>query len=161
MDTLHELFEDMLKDVYYAESAILKALPKMAKATKSKDLQAAFAAHVEETKGQIGRLDKIFALLGKKPVGKECHAIVGLIEEGAELIAENPAAGVLDAGLLGAAQAVEHYEITRYGTLTTWASELGKDAVGKLLATTLKEEKATDKKLSGLAEKKVNLKAVG
>lgn len=159
MDTLHELFEDTLKDVYYAENAIAKALPKMAKAASNKALQAAFTAHLEETRGQIKRLEDVFEILGVKSAGKECPAILGLIEEGEDLIAEKAEAAVLDAGLLGAAQAVEHYEMARYGTLRAWADQLGLGDAAKLLEETLSEEKATDAKLSVLALGAINTRA--
>jgi ferritin-like metal-binding protein YciE len=159
MNTLHDLFEDTLRDVYYAESAILKALPKMAKAAGSKKLQAIFTTHLAETKGQILRLDEVFELLNVKPAGKECPAIKGIIQEGEELIAEKPAQAVLDAGLLAAAQAVEHYEMARYGTLRAWADQLGYAAAAKLLEQTLSEEKSADAQLSVLALSTVNAEA--
>ena len=159
METLRDLFDDTLKDVYFAENAILKALPKMAKAAHAKDLKAALSAHLEETKGQIKRLESIFGMLGVKPAGKECPAILGLIEEGEELISAKPEPAVLDAGVLGAAQAVEHYEMARYGTLRAWADQLGLGEVAKLLEQTLAEEKATDAKLSALALGGINTHA--
>src|SRR4029079_8014264 len=153
---LNELFLDTLKDIYYAEKQILKALPKMAKAATSDKLRAAFEKHHDETEGQVERLEQIFELLGKPARGKTCDAIMGILDEGKEIMDEYKGTSALDAGLLAAAQAVEHYEISRYGTLKTWASELGmKDAV-KLLDETLKEEKATDSALSQLAESEVN-----
>jgi ferritin-like metal-binding protein YciE len=152
MDTLAELFEETLKDVYFAENAILKALPKMAKKATSKDLQQAFNDHLDETKGQVKRLDQIFKLLGKKAQGKECHALKGLVQETEELIAEANAGPVLDAGLIACAQAVEHYEMARYGALSAWAEQLEMDDAGKLLEETLDEEKAADEKLSEIAE---------
>jgi ferritin-like metal-binding protein YciE len=159
MNTLRDLFEDTLRDVYYAESAILKALPKMAKAAGSKKLQAIFTTHLAETKDQILRLDEVFAMLDVKPSGKGCHAIKGIIQEGDELIAEKPAQAVLDAGLLAAAQAVEHYEMARYGTLRAWADQLGYAAAAKLLEQTLSEEKSADAQLSVLALSAVNAAA--
>ena len=159
METLHDLFEDTLKDVYYAENAILTALPKMMKAASAKALQAAFAGHLEETKAQIKRLDEVFDILDVKPAAKECHAIKGLIAEGEELIAEKPEAAVLDAALLATAQAVEHYEMARYGTLRAWADQLGLSNAAMLLQQTLAEEKATDAKLSVLALGGVNMQA--
>jgi ferritin-like metal-binding protein YciE len=152
MDTLAELFEETLKDVYFAENAILKALPKMAKKATSKDLQQAFTDHLEETKGQVKRLDQIFKLLGKKAEGKECHALKGLVQEAEELIAEANAGPVLDAGLIACAQAVEHYEMARYGALNAWADQLEMEEAGELLEETLEEEKAADEKLSEIAE---------
>ena len=153
---LEDLFHDTLKDIYFAEKKILTTLPKMEKAATSPDLKKAFAKHHTETEGHIERLEKVFAEIDKKPVGKTCDAIVGITDEGAEIMKEYKGSPALDAGLLAAAQAVEHYEISRYGTLKTWASELGyKDAV-KLLDATLKEEKATDATLTGIAEGEVN-----
>jgi ferritin-like metal-binding protein YciE len=159
MNTLRDLFEDTLRDVYYAENAILKALPKMTKAAGSKKLQAIFTAHLAETKDQILRLDEVFAVLNVQPSGKECHAIKGIIQEGDDLIAEKPAQAVLDAGLLAAAQAVEHYEMARYGTLRAWADQLGYAAAAKLLEQTLSEEKSADAQLSVLALSAVNAQA--
>jgi ferritin-like metal-binding protein YciE len=156
---LDELFHDTLKDIYYAEKKILTALPKMAKAAQNDDLRAAFEKHEGETEEQVARLEKVFAAIDAKPQGKKCPAIDGIIDEGKEIISEYKGSPALDAGLLAAAQAVEHYEISRYGTLRTWASELGlKDAVG-LLEKTLKEEEATDEALSALAEEAVNQRA--
>ena len=159
MDTLHELFEDMLKDVYFAETAITKALPKMIKAAHAKALQAAFTEHLAETKQQIARLDEVFGIIGMKPAGKECKAILGIIAEGDELIGEKPAAAVLDAGLLAVGQAVEHYEMARYGTLRAWADQLGLGDAAKLLEQTLAEEKSADAKLSVLALGDINARA--
>jgi ferritin-like metal-binding protein YciE len=156
MDTLRDLFEDTLRDVYYAENAIIKALPKMIKAAQSKKLQTIFTNHLAETKGQIARLEQVFGELNVKPSAKECHAIKGIIEEGEELIADNPAPMVLDAGLLAAAQAVEHYEMARYGTLRAWADQLGLSQAAKLLEQTLAEEKSADAQLSVLALAEVN-----
>lgn len=153
---LNDLFLDTLKDIYFAEKKILSALPKMAKAAQSPKLKAAFEKHLSETDGQVERLEQVFALLDETPRGKTCDAILGIIDEGKEVMAEYKGMPAMDAGLLAAAQAVEHYEISRYGTLKTWAAELGlKDAV-KLLDATLKEEKNTDAALSGLAETEVN-----
>ncbi len=159
--SMDDLFLHVLQDIYYAENQIVKALPDMIEKATNRDLTAAFKGHLEETGKQIKRLDQAFELLGEKPKGTKCPAIDGIIDEANEVAGEIDNKKVLDAALIAAAQAVEHYEITRYGTLVTWAEELGKDAVAKLLSTTLEEEKATDKKLSALAEKKVNLKAVG
>jgi ferritin-like metal-binding protein YciE len=156
---LNELFVDTLKDIYYAEKQIYKALPKMAKAASSDQLRAAFEKHHDETEGQIERLEKIFELIGKPARGKKCDAIEGILDEGKEIMDEYAEAPALDAGLLAAAQAVEHYEISRYGTLKTWANKLGnKDAV-KLLDETLAEEKKTDDALSKLALSAVNAEA--
>jgi ferritin-like metal-binding protein YciE len=159
--SMDELFVHVLQDIYYAENQIVKALPDMIEKATKRELTTAFKDHLEETEKQVSRLEQAFELLGKKPKGTKCPAIDGIIDEAKEIAGEIDNKKVLDAALIAAAQAVEHYEITRYGTLIAWAEELGEDAVGKLLAITLKEEKAADKKLSGLAEKKVNLKAAG
>jgi ferritin-like metal-binding protein YciE len=156
---LDDLFHDTLKDVYFAEKKILATLPKMMRAAQSEDLKAAFDKHHTETEGQIERLEQVFALIDKKPVGKTCAAIVGITEEGAEIMAEYKGSPALDAGLLAAAQAVEHYEISRYGTLRTWAEELGLDEAVDLLQATLNEEEATDLALSELAKTAVNQEA--
>lgn len=153
---LDELFHDTLKDIYFAEKKILATLPKMEKAAQSPDLKKAFAKHHEETAGQIERLEQVFAEIDKKPVGKTCAAIVGITDEGAEIMDEYKGSPALDAGLLAAAQAVEHYEISRYGTLRTWAEELGLTKSVKLLQATLDEEEATDEALTGLAVTAVN-----
>ncbi len=157
--TLDELFHDTLKDIYFAEKKILVALPKMAKAVQNEDLAAAFEKHEGETETQIERLEQVFELIEKKPQGKNCPAIVGLAEEAQEIIKEYKGSPALDAGLLGAAQAVEHYEISRYGTLRAWAEELGLDEAVQLLQATLEEEKATDEALTELAEAVVNQEA--
>ena len=156
---LDELFHDTLKDIYYAERKILSALPKMAKAAQNDDLTAAFEKHRGETEEQIGRLEQVFELIEEKPQGKKCAAIEGILEEGQEIIKEYKGSPALDAGLLAAAQAVEHYEISRYGTLRTWAEELGFDKAAKLLQETLDEEEATDQALTELAEAVVNQEA--
>jgi ferritin-like metal-binding protein YciE len=156
---LNALFLYTLKDIYYAEKQIYKALPKMAKAANSDQLRAAFEKHHDETEGQIERLEQVFELLGKPARGKKCDAIEGILDEGKEIMEEYEGEPALDAGLLAAAQAVEHYEISRYGTLKTWASKLGmKDAV-KLLDQTLAEEKKTDDTLTKLADTAVNAEA--
>jgi ferritin-like metal-binding protein YciE len=148
-----------VEDVYYAEKQIYKSLPKMAKAANSDQLRAAFEKHHDETEGQIERLEQIFEMLGKPTRGKKCDAIEGILDEGKEIMDEYADTPALDAGLLAAAQAVEHYEISRYGTLKTWAGKLGhKDAV-KLLDETLAEEKKTDDALSKLAVSAVNAEA--
>jgi ferritin-like metal-binding protein YciE len=154
--TLHELFHDTLKDIYFAEKKILSALPKMAKAAQSEDLKDAFQKHETETEEHVARLEKVFEEIGKAPRGKTCDAIMGIIEEGQEVMKEFKGAPALDAGLLAAAQAVEHYEIARYGTLKTWAAELGLNQAVKLLEATLAEEKKTDATLTRLAESDVN-----
>lgn len=157
--TLDDLFLDTLKDIYYAERQILKALPKMAKAAHSDELRAGFEKHRDETEGQIARLEQVFELLGKTPRGKTCDAILGILEEGKEIMDEFKGTSALDAGLVSAAQAVEHYEIARYGTLKTWAAQLGMQEAAALFEATLKEESATDAKLSKLATSQVNREA--
>jgi ferritin-like metal-binding protein YciE len=154
--TLKDLFHDTLKDIYYAEKKILTALPKMAKAAQSPDLKAAFTKHHGETEKQIDRLEQVFASIEQKPQGKKCAAIEGILEEGKEIMDEYKDMPALDAGLISSAQAVEHYEICRYGTLATWADELGNSAGAKLLKATLNEEENTDKALSDLAKGAVN-----
>jgi len=156
---LEDLFHDTLKDIYFAEKKILATLPKMAKAAQSAELQAAFTKHRSETEGHVARLEKVFAVIGKKPQGKTCAAIVGITDEGAEIMEEYKGSPALDAGLLAAAQAVEHYEISRYGTMRTWAEELGLNDAVALLEATLKEEKATDEALTGIATSVVNQQA--
>jgi len=159
MQTLHELFEETVRDIYYAEKKILKALPKMAKKASSEDLSAAFEAHLEETEGQIERLEQIFEMLGKNARGKTCPAIDGIIEEAEEVMKEAETDAVRDAAMLATAQAVEHYEISRYGTLKSWAGKLGMTDAVKLIDETLQQEKATDVKLSELAESEINVEA--
>jgi ferritin-like metal-binding protein YciE len=157
---LHDLFLDQLKDIYFAEKQILKALPKMAKAATSDKLRAAFEKHHDETEGQVERLERIFELMEKPAKGKTCDAILGLLEEGKEVMEEYKGTEALDAGLLAAAQAVEHYEMARYGTMKAWAVRLGmKDAV-KLIDETLQQERKTDKDLTALAEAGVNSEAL-
>jgi ferritin-like metal-binding protein YciE len=157
--TLDDLFHETLKDIYYAEKKILTALPKMAKAAQSKELQAAFEKHEGETEGQVDRLEKVFGLIDQPAKGKTCDAINGMIDESKEVMKEFRGSAALDAGLLAAAQAVEHYEISRYGTLKTWAKELGLDEAVNLLEETLQEEKKTDEALTELAESAVNQEA--
>ena len=156
---LDELFHDTLKDIYFAEKKILSTLPKMAKAAQSEELKAAFEKHYTETEGQIDRLEKVFAVIEKKPQGKTCAAIVGITDEGAEIMEEYKGSPALDAGLLGAAQAVEHYEISRYGTLIAWAEELGLDDAVSLLEETLEEEEATNEALTEIAKTAINQQA--
>ncbi|MBW8908982.1 ferritin-like domain-containing protein [Mesorhizobium sp. RCC_202] len=156
---LNELFHDTLKDIYFAEKKILATLPKMAKAAQDGGLKAAFEKHRGQTEEHVARLEKVFAVIDKKPVGKTCAAIMGITEEGAEIMEEYKGSPALDAGLLAAAQAVEHYEISRYGTLRTWAAELGLNEAVNLLDKTLGEEKETDVALTQLAESAVNLAA--
>ena len=157
--TLQDLFLDTLKDIYFAEKKILTALPKMAKAAQSEDLKAAFKKHEGETEQQVDRLEKVFKSIGETPKGKTCDAIMGILDEGKEIMDEYADMPAHDAGLLAAAQAVEHYEISRYGTLKCWAGELGYNEAVKLLDATLAEEKKTDAALSGLAESEVNMHA--
>jgi ferritin-like metal-binding protein YciE len=157
--TLQDLFLENLKDIYYAERKILVALPKMAKAVNSDQLRAAFEKHVQETQGQVERLKQVFKLLKEDPKGKTCPAILGLVEEGEEVMEDFEDSPALDAGLLSGAQAVEHYEISRYGTLIAWAQQLGMPQAAKLLTQTLDEEKKTDAALSKLAESAINQKA--
>ncbi|MGX8008872.1 YciE/YciF ferroxidase family protein [Mesorhizobium sp. ORM8.1] len=157
---LETLFVEGLKDIYYAEKKILKTLPKLSKAAQSEKLSAAFEKHRMETEGQVERLEQIFEQLGKPTRGKTCPAIDGILEEGSEILEEYKDAPALDAGLVGAAQAVEHYEIARYGTLIAWAEQLGmKDAL-PLLRETLKEESATDEALTALGENDANERAL-
>jgi ferritin-like metal-binding protein YciE len=159
--SMDDLFLHVLQDIYYAERQIVKALPDMIEKATNRELTAAFKGHLEETEKHVSRLEQAFELLGQKPKGTKCPAIDGIIGEANEVAGEIDNKKVLDAALIAAAHAVEHYEITRYGTLIAWSEELGHTAVGRLLSSTLKEEKATDKKLTALAEKKVNLKAAG
>lgn len=157
---LEDLFLDGLKDIYYVEKKILKALPKMQKGAQSEELAAAFQKHLAETENQVDRLEQVFEQLGKPARGKACPAIDGIIEEGSEILEEYAGSPALDAGLLGAAQAVEHYEIARYGTLIAWAEQLDMDDAMSLLQETLAEETATDEALSALGEGGVNERAV-
>ena len=156
---LDDLFHDTLKDIYFAEKKILATLPKMAKAAQSEDLKAAFEKHLTETEDQIGRLEQVFAVIEEKPQAKTCAAIVGITDEGAEIMKEYKGSPALDAGLLAAAQAVEHYEISRYGTLIAWAEELGLDDAVSLLEETLEEEEATDEALTEIAKTAINQQA--
>jgi ferritin-like metal-binding protein YciE len=160
LDTLQDLFLDTLKDTYDAEHQITKALPKMAKATSNPQLKAAFEKHLTQTENQIKRLERVFEAVGKKATRKSCAGMKGLIEEGSELMKEDAEAEVLDAGLIAAAQKVEHYEISAYGTLAAYANLLGDNQSVKLLQQTLDEEKQTDENLSKLAETAVNVEAV-
>ena len=157
--TLDDLFHDTLKDIYYAEKKILATLPKMAKAAQNDELTAAFEKHRAETERQVERLEQVFALIDKKAQGKTCDAIIGITDEGTEIMKEYKGSPALDAGLIAAAQAVEHYEISRYGTLRTWAEELGLNDAVSLLQETLDEEKATDEVLTKIAESVVNREA--
>ena len=154
--TLDTLFHDTLKDIYYAERKILKSLPKMARAAQSPELKAAFEKHKDQTEGQTERLQQVFEIIGKPARGKTCDAIEGILAEGDEIAEEYKGTAALDAGLLAAAQAVEHYEITRYGTLKRWANELGMKDAAKLLDDTLQEESQTDLDLTTIADASVN-----
>ncbi|WP_273688980.1 ferritin-like domain-containing protein [Ketogulonicigenium vulgare] len=158
--TLAGLFYETLKDVYYAERKLTTNLRKMARAAQSPDLKAAFEAHEEETQIQLERLTQIFEIIGKRPRGKTCDAIEGIISEAQEIMEEFKGSPAHDAGLLAAAQAVEHYEIARYGTLKSWAAQLGLEDAVSLLDQTLQEEVATDEKLTGMAETIINASAV-
>jgi ferritin-like metal-binding protein YciE len=160
MNTLEDLFLDELKDIYDAEKRITKALPKMAKSASTEDLREAFESHLEETEQHVQRLEQIFKLLEKPVRGKKCEAMEGLIEEGKELMEEDADEAVLDAGLICAAQKVEHYEIASYGTLVTWSKILGYSRATKLLEETLAEEKAADEKLTAVAGE-INFEAEG
>jgi ferritin-like metal-binding protein YciE len=158
--TLDGLFEETLKDIYYAERKILRALPKMARAATSPDLKAAFEKHQSETETHVERLQQVFEMIGKRAQGKTCPAIDGIIEEGEEVMDTFKGKPALDAGLVAAAQAVEHYEMSRYGTLSAWARTLGMKDAAMLFDKTLDEETRTDESLSKLAEGSVNMAAV-
>jgi ferritin-like metal-binding protein YciE len=160
LDSLEKLYHEELRDVYNAENQLLKALPKMAKAAASEELREALQEHLEQTKGHVERLEEVFELLGQKPKGKTCEAMKGLIEEGSHILEEEGEASVLDAGIIAAAQKVEHYEIATYGTLRTWANLLGHEEAAELLQETLDEEGEADKRLNDLAEDIVNPEAL-
>jgi ferritin-like metal-binding protein YciE len=153
---LRSLFLHQLKDTYFAENAVLKALPQMAEAARSEELKGALAVHVKETEAQVKRLEQVFQILGERPEGVECKAIQGILAEGQEILEEFKDGDALDAGLVAAAQAVEHYEITRYGTLLAWARQLGLSEAENLIKETLVEEENTDEVLSELAEDAIN-----
>jgi ferritin-like metal-binding protein YciE len=157
--TMDDLFVHTLRDIYYAENQITKALPKMIKKASDAQLKAGFERHLEETKAQIGRLEQVFKLHGVEVSGVTCQAIDGIIAEADEVAGEVDDKAVLDAALIAAAQAVEHYEISRYGTLIAWAKQLGRNDCASLLAKNLEEEKATDVKLTTLAEGRLNRRA--
>ena len=157
--TLDDLFLDTLKDIYFAEKQIVKALPKMAKAAQSSQLRAGFEKHLAETEGHVERLEQIFDILDVPARGKTCEAILGILEEGKSIMEDFKDTPALDAGLVSAAQAVEHYEIARYGTLKAWAKQMGRGDVMKLLEATEMEEIATDQALSQVATTEVNKKA--
>ena len=159
MGSLQDLFVDQLKDLYNAENQLVKALPKLAKSATAEELQTAFTEHLEETKGHVERLTEIFKELGVSPGGKTCKAMKGLVEEGAEMMDEDADPAIMDAGLIAAAQRVEHYEMAGYGCVRSFAKLLGNNQAAKLLQQTLEEEAAADEKLTKLAEKVVNPKA--
>jgi ferritin-like metal-binding protein YciE len=159
LGSLQDLYVEELKDLYSAENQLLKALPKMAKAASSAELRTAFEHHLEQTKGQVERLETIFKKLGSSPKGKKCKAMEGLIEEGSELMEQQAAPAVMDAALIAAAQRVEHYEMAGYGCVRTFARLLGHKEAADLLQATLQEEAAADKKLSKLAEGTINVEA--
>jgi ferritin-like metal-binding protein YciE len=159
LDTLEELYVDELKDLWSAETQILKALPRMIKAAHHKELKRAFTLHERQTRQQVKRLERICKQLGVSPKGKKCVGMEGLLKEGRELIREKPEPDVLDAGLISAAQHVEHYEMAGYGTVRTWARQMGRGDQADLLQQTLDEEGETDKLLTGLAERLINIDA--
>jgi ferritin-like metal-binding protein YciE len=159
MASLSELFEDALKDIYYAEKQILKALPKMMKKATSPNLKAGFEKHIGETEGQIEQLEQVFELLDKPARGKKCPAIDGILEEGSEIMGEHERGSGLDAAMAASAQAVEHYEMARYGTLMAWGTELGMTKACSLIAQILKQEEATDAALTKLATTELNAAA--
>jgi len=160
LDTLQKLYTDELRDLYNAENQLLKALPKMAKAASSEDLKDAFEKHLEQTKGHVKRLEQVFEALGEKPKGKTCRAMKGLIEEGSEILKEEGEESILDAGIIVAAQKVEHYEIASYGSVRTFAHLLGQNKAAELLQTTLDEESETNELLNRMAESIVNPEAM-
>jgi ferritin-like metal-binding protein YciE len=159
MTTLEDLYIDTLKDLYSAEKQLVKALPKMAKNAQSPDLQKAFQEHLRQTEGQVERIERIFQELEGSPRGKKCMGMEGLIEEGNELMQEDAEPDVMDAGLIAAAQKVEHYEIAGYGTARAWAQRLGYDKAARLLQETLEEESMANEKLNKIAESHVNMEA--
>src|SRR3954466_15718039 len=160
LDSLKKLYVEELRDLYSAENQLIKALPKMAKGASSSELKQAFEDHLEQTREHVDRLDEIFGRLDEKPTGKTCKAMKGLVEEGSEIMEEDGEESVLDAGLIAAAQKVEHYEIASYGTVRTWANLLGEEEAADLLQQTLDEEGETDKQLNELAEEIVNQEAL-
>ena len=159
MATLEDLYTDLLKDLYSAEKQLVKALPKLAKNAESPDLQKAFQEHLRQTEGHVARIERIFTELDGSPRGKKCVGMEGLIEEGNELMQEDVEPDVLDAGMIAAAQKVEHYEIASYGTARAWAQRLGYDNAARLLQETLEEESMANEKLTRIAESHVNLEA--
>jgi ferritin-like metal-binding protein YciE len=159
LESLEDLFLEELRDIYHAEKQLTKALPKMAKAASSPELKTAFQEHLQQTNGQIERLEQVFQLFGLKPKGKPCKAMEGLVEEGKEIMQEKAEPPVMDAALISAAQKVEHYEIGSYGTLATFAKMIGRKDAASLLKQTLDEEKSTDALLTRIAERNINFKA--
>ncbi|HEY9527943.1 MAG TPA: ferritin-like domain-containing protein [Anaerolineales bacterium] len=159
MATLDDLYTDLLKDLYSAEKQLVKALPKIAKNAQSPDLQKAFQEHLKQTEGHVERIERIFSDMDGSPRGKKCVGMEGLIEEGNELLQEDAEPDVLDAGLIAAAQKVEHYEIAGYGTARAWAQRLGYDSAARLLKQTLDEESLANEKLTKIAESHVNMEA--
>ena len=159
MATLEDLYTDLLKDLYSAEKQLVKALPKMAKNAESPDLQRAFQEHLKQTEGHVDRIERIFSDMDGSPRGKKCVGMEGLIEEGNELLQEDVEPDVLDAGLIAAAQKVEHYEIAGYGTARAWAQRLGYNQAARLLSQTLDEESTANEKLTKIAESHVNMEA--
>lgn len=159
MQNLKDLFEDTLQDVYWAEKTILKALPKMAEKATDEELKAAFKSHLRETEGHVKRLEQVFKILGEPPNAKKCYATEGLFKEAEELMSQAKTPEVMDAGLISSAQAVEHYEIARYGTLRTWAEELGMTDAAELLQESLDEEHACNDTLTSIATGEVNIAA--
>ncbi len=160
IESLHDLFVNELRDLYHAENQLVKALPRMAKAVSSEELRRALEEHLEQTRGHVERLEQVFEKIGLKAKGKKCEAMEGIIAEGKELLGEDLEDAVLDAGIIGAAQKVEHYEMAGYGTVRAWAERLGLGEETELLQRTLDEEKAADEKLTQIAENIVNLEAV-
>jgi len=157
--TLHDAFIEELRDVYDAEKQLIKALPKMARSASSRELRGLLETHLEETRGQVERLDEVFASIEQKPRGKHCEGIAGIIEEGKSILEEDFDGPTLDASIIAAGQRAEHYEIAAYGTLVAWARAMGHDDAAELLEQTLEEEKAADEKLSALAEGGLNQEA--
>lgn len=160
LNSLHDLYVLELQDLYHAENQIIKALPKMAEESSSVELRNAFEEHLEQTKGHVRRLEEIFGMLGEKAKGEKCEGMAGIIDEGKDLMNQDAAPMVKDASLIAAAQRVEHYEIAAYGTVRTYAEQLGHKDAARLLQLTLDEEGETDKKLTAIAESRINLDAV-
>ena len=159
IESMDDLFLHTLQDIYYAENRIVKSMPDMIAKASDRELKQGLQTHLKQTRGQIKRLEQAFKKLKQQPKGVQCLAIEGILEEASDIAGDVGDKMVLNAALIGAAQSVEHYEITRYGTLVTWAKTLGRNDVAKLLAANLKEEKATDQKLNGIAKRKINRKA--